>query len=101
MQRKKLFIGNLDFSVTDEELQETFSPFGAIEEIRVITDHESGRSRGFAFVTFSTEEAAESALNLDGQAINGRNIRVTIATERSRNDRGGNGGGRGRPGRRN
>ncbi|WP_211829557.1 RNA recognition motif domain-containing protein [Kistimonas asteriae] len=96
MQRKKLFVGNLDFSVTDADLMEAFSAFGTIEEARVITDHESGRSRGFAFVTFSTEESAESALTLDGQALNGRDMRVSIATERSKNDRGN--GGRGGPG---
>lgn len=84
MQQNKLFVGNLDFSVTDEELSETFSQFGVINEACVIMDRETGRSRGFAFITFSNQQEAEAALSLDGHLINGRDMRISLATERNK-----------------
>ena len=87
----KLFVGNLAFAATEQDLEEAFGAFGEIEEAKIILDRETGRSRGFAFVTFTSAEAAEAALTLDGRDLAGRGIRVSIATERPRNN---NGGGR-------
>ena len=87
MQQNKLFVGNLPFNANENDLQIAFEEFGEIDEIRVIIDRETGRSRGFAFVTFAEKEAADAALSLDGKELNGRNMRVNFATERS------NGGG--------
>lgn len=83
MQQNKLFVGNLPFSANENDLQIAFEQFGEIDEIRVIIDRETGRSRGFAFVTFADKEAADSALSMDGKDLNGRNMRVNFATERS------------------
>ncbi|WP_263081843.1 RNA-binding protein [Endozoicomonas sp. Mp262] len=86
MQKNKLFVGNLAFSSTEADLEQAFGQFGELHEVKVILDRETGRSRGFAFVTFANEDDAEAALSLDGNALNGRNIRVSIATERPRNN---------------
>lgn len=83
MQQNKLFVGNLPFSANENDLQIAFEQFGEIDEIRVITDRETGRSRGFAFVTFAEKESADSALSMDGKELNGRNMRVNFATERA------------------
>ncbi len=95
MQQKKLFIGNLPFTTTEQELEEVFAPYGDMEDIKVIIDRETGRSRGFAFVTYTTIESALAAIAADGQNVAGRCIRVNIATERPKNNsspRGRNGG---------
>ncbi|MGI9275493.1 MAG: RNA recognition motif domain-containing protein [Endozoicomonas sp.] len=92
MQQNKLFVGNLPFSASENDLQEMFEQFGEIDEIRVITDRETGRSRGFAFVTFTEKEAADSALAMNGKDLHGRDMRVNIATERRPGGGGGGGG---------
>ncbi len=86
MRKNKLFVGNLAFSATEPDLEQAFGEFGALEEVKVILDRETGRSRGFAFVSFENEDDAEAALTLDGQSLNGRDMRVSIATERPRNN---------------
>ncbi|WP_422134059.1 RNA recognition motif domain-containing protein [Endozoicomonas sp. ALD040] len=83
MQQNKLFIGNLPFSSDESDLQQAFEQFGEIDEIRVITDRETGRSRGFAFITFAESDNAQSALTMDGKELNGRPLRVNFATERN------------------
>ncbi len=90
---KKLYVGNLAFSTTEEELRELFETHGPIESVSVITDRETGRARGFAFVEFEEASGAEAAMQaLDGRDVGGRTIRVNEAHER----RGGRpGGGRG------
>ncbi len=88
---KKLYIGNLPFSSTEEDLKDLFSRHGTVESVTVITDRETGRPRGFAFVEMEEESAAQDAIRaLDGSDLGGRNIRVNEAQERSR---GGGGGG--------
>ncbi|PIN08460.1 hypothetical protein CDL12_18965 [Handroanthus impetiginosus] len=80
----KLFIGGLSYGTDDLSLREAFSSFGDVVDARVITDRETGRSRGFGFVNFSSDESASSALSaMDGQQLNGRNIRVSFAQERA------------------
>ncbi|EPS69823.1 hypothetical protein M569_04943 [Genlisea aurea] len=80
----KLFIGGLSYGTDDQTLRDAFSSFGDVTDARVITDRDSGRSRGFGFVNFSSDESASSALSaMDGQQLNGRNIRVSYAEERA------------------
>ncbi|KAL2486843.1 Glycine-rich RNA-binding protein 2 [Abeliophyllum distichum] len=90
----KLFIGGLSFGTDDQSLRDAFGSFGDVVEARVITDRDTGRSRGFGFVNFSTDESANSALSaMDGQELNGRNIRVSYANERPPRSNFGNPGG--------
>ncbi len=91
---KKLFVGSLSWNTNDAGLHEAFAPFGAIVEAKVITDRETGRSRGFGFVTFEEDEAADSAISaMNGATLDGRTIRVDVAQDR-RDGGGGGGGGR-------
>ncbi len=91
----KLFVGNLSWNTTDSTLYEAFSQFGEVTEARVITDRDTGRSRGFGFVTFADTAASEKATSaLDGTELDGRQIRVNEAQDR-RDNRGGGGGGGG------
>ncbi len=91
---KKLFVGGLSWDTTDQSLHAAFASFGDVTEAKVITDRETGRSRGFGFVTFSDANAGTSAMTeMDGQPIDGRTVRVNEAQERSRGPRGGGGGG--------
>lgn len=94
MQQNKLFIGNLAFSATEQELEEAFGAYGEIQEAKIILDRETGRSRGFAFVTFASADDAQEALALDGKNLSGRDMRVSIATERPRRQGGNREGGR-------
>jgi len=104
MQQNKLYVGNFPFSVDEAQLRELFSDYGEISELAMITDRETGRSKGFAFITFATQQAAEKALELDGKDLGGRKLRVNMAQERDskggggRGGRGGRGGGGGRSG---
>ena len=98
---KKLYIGNLAFSITQDKLKEIFSPFGEVSEATLVIDKYSGRSRGFGFVSFSDDAAADKAIaEMNGKDIEGRQIKVSEAkpmeprTER-RSSGGGYGGGGG------
>ncbi len=94
----KLYVGNLSFRVTSEDLQEYFGAAGAVESANVVFDRETGRSRGFGFVEMADEDSANSAIaQFNGQEYDGRNIVVNEA--RPREDRGGSGGGNGGGGR--
>ena len=93
---KKLFVGNLPFSTSSADLEAMFSEVGTCESASVITDRESGRSRGFGFVEMaSNEEAAKAIAAINGREIGGRQLNVSEAKVRS-----GGGGGGGRPTRR-
>ena len=90
---KKLFVGGLSWDTTDDTLRLEFEKHGEVTEAKVVTDRETGRSRGFGFVTFTDEEAAESALNaLNGTMFEGRTIKVDFAEERGPRGGGGRGG---------
>lgn len=93
----KLFIGGLSWNTGDNELRDAFERFGNVEDAKVITDRDTGRSRGFGFVTFGSREEAQAAMQqMDGSDLDGRNIKVNEAQERQpRNDRSGGGGGGG------
>jgi RNA recognition motif-containing protein len=83
----KIYIGNLDYSITEENLKEIFGEYGTVEEAKVIVDRETGRSKGFAFVTMETEEEANKIIEeLNGAELEGRNIKVSEARERKRNN---------------
>ncbi len=87
---KKIYIGNLPFTSTEADLKGVFERHGAVESVNIITDRETGRPRGFAFVEMEDASAASDAIRaLDGSDLGGRNIRVNEAQERS-----GGGGGR-------
>lgn len=89
----RLYVGNLPFSITEQELEELFSQSGQVESANVVTDRDTGRSRGFAFVEMDTREAADAAIQaLNGVEIAGRTLTVNEA--RPKESRGG-GGGRG------
>jgi RNA recognition motif-containing protein len=91
----KLYVGNLSFDTTENDLQDLFAAHGPVSEVNLITDRMSGRSRGFAFVTMGTPEGAQAAITaLAGKEIGGRALTVNEA--RPREDRGpSDGGGRG------
>ncbi|XP_052206429.1 glycine-rich RNA-binding protein 2, mitochondrial-like isoform X2 [Diospyros lotus] len=83
MSSTRLFIGGLSYETDNQSLKDAFSCFGDVVDARVVTERETGRSRGFGFVNFATDESASSALSgMDGQELNGRNIRVVYATDR-------------------
>ena len=102
----KVFVGNMSFDTTREQLEALFAPMGEITEIVVPTDRDSGRPRGFAFVTYASGESATQAIEkLNGVELGGRNLRVNEAMERASRPMGGGwygrpfggGGGGGRP----
>ncbi|EKJ77338.1 hypothetical protein HYE68_010850 [Fusarium pseudograminearum] len=93
----KLYVGNLSWNTTDDTLRQTFSEFGEVTDSIIMRDRETGRARGFGFVTFSTEEQANAAVDaLNEQELDGRRIRVNVANARPAGGNGGGfGGGRG------
>lgn len=89
---KKLFVGGLSWETREPELLEAFRQFGSVSEAKIITDRDSGRSRGFGFVTFDNPADADEAIEkMNGTEFGGRTINVNVARERS--PRGGGGGG--------
>ncbi len=91
---KKLFVGSLSWNTSDDGLHQAFAQYGEVTEAKVITDRMTGRSRGFGFVTFADDAAADAAVAaLNGSELDGRTIRVDVARERRE---GGGGGGRDR-----
>ncbi|CAL9083860.1 unnamed protein product [Musa textilis] len=96
MSSSKIFIGGLSYGTDDQSLRETFTNYGEVVEARVIMDRETGRSRGFGFVTFASNEEASAAISgTDGKDLHGRMVRVNYATERTGGFRGGSYGGGG------
>ena len=89
----KLYVGNLPFSTTENELQELFSQAGAVQEVTLMKDRFTGKSRGFAFVTMSSEEEAQNAISkLNGQTMEGRPLTVNEARPREQRSPGSGGG---------
>ena len=91
----KVYVGNLNFSTTQETLEGLFSNYGEVTEVAVITDRETGRPRGFAFVTMEDNGARQAIEALNGTDLEGRNITVNEAKPRENRSGGGGGGGRG------
>jgi len=95
MSSKKLFVGGLNWKTSDEGLRQAFERFGEIVEAKVISDRETGRSRGFGFVTFAEDAAAAQAIEeMNGSQLEGRRIQVNVAQARAPRGPGGGGGGR-------
>ena len=94
MQKNKLFMGGLAWATTEQSLRTASEKYGTVEEVRVITDQATGRSKGFGFVTFSSDEsAAKAKAEMDGMMIDGRAVKVDFPREREdRGDRHGGGG---------
>jgi len=93
---KKLFVGGLSWGTTDEALRGAFAKFGEISEAKVVTDRDTGRSRGFGFVTFEDNAAADEAIEaMNGSNLDGRTLNVNEARDRGDRGPGGGGGGRG------
>jgi cold-inducible RNA-binding protein len=92
----KLFVGNLSFNTTENDLQDAFAAHGTVMEATLMMDRTTGRPRGFGFVTMSTpEEAAKAVEALNGKSVDGRALTVNIARPREERSPGGGGGGRG------
>ena len=92
----KLYVGNLSFRVTSDDLQEHFATAGEVSSANVVMDRETGRSRGFGFVEMATEDGANNAIaQFNGQEYDGRNLVVNEARPRDDSRGGGGGGGRG------
>lgn len=89
MDKNKLFVGSLPWSITNETLKDLFAPYGEVTEAIVINDRETGRSKGFGFVTFAKEEDAQKALEMHGKEIEGRTIAVNVARPREERKPGG------------
>ena len=97
MSNNKLFVGNLSFNTTENDLQDTFAAHGTVTEANLMMDRVSGRPRGFGFITMSTPEEAQAAIAaLNGKNIDGRELTVNIAKPREERSGGGGGGGGGR-----
>src|SRR5437016_11532752 len=93
----KLFVGNLSFNTTENDLQDTFAAHGTVLEANLMMDRATGRPRGFGFVTMSTPEEAQKAIEaLNGKTVGGRALTVNIARPREERPGGGGGGGGGR-----
>lgn len=94
MSNNKLYVGNLSFNTTEAGLTDAFGAFGTVSRATLVTDRETGRARGFAFVEMGSDSEAKAAIDgLDGKSLDGRQIQVNVA--RPREDRGGSGGGGG------
>jgi RNA recognition motif-containing protein len=93
---RKLYVGNLSYSVRDSDLQDLFAAHGTVDSAQVIMDRDTGRSKGFGFVEMSSDQEAQAAISaLNGKEVEGRNLTVNEARPR---EEGGGGGGRGRGG---
>ena len=90
----RLYVGNLSFNTTADGVRTAFQQFGNVSDVHLVTDRETGRSRGFAFVTMgTTEEAAKAIEGMDGKTLDGRPLRVNEAEQRQQRGGGGGGGG--------
>lgn len=93
---RKLYVGNLPYSATEQSLRDAFSPSGTVDTVSIVTDRDTGQSKGFGFVEMSTPEEAQAATQaLNGQMLDGRQIKVNEAKPREPRGRGNGGGGGG------
>ena len=97
----KLYVGNISFNTSNQDLNDIFGEFGAVESANVVEDRETGRSRGFGFVEMSSKSEGEAAISaLNGKEVDGRELKVNEAKPREDRGFGGGGGGGGRGGSR-
>lgn len=98
---KNIYVGNLSYGISEDKLKQVFSEFGNVTSAKIVTDRETGRSKGFGFVEMSSDDDAASAIEaLDGKEIDGRSAKVSSARPKEERPRGGNRGGFGGGGRR-
>src|SRR5689334_5026856 len=89
----KLYVGNLSFNTTDPDLRDLFAQYGTVEDVHLVTDRGTGRSRGFAFVTMSSVSEGQAAITaLEGKQVDGRNLTVNEARPKTEGGNGGKGG---------
>ena len=88
---KKLFVGNLSFQTTESDITTAFEQFGAVESVQIITDRDTGRSKGFGFVAMGEEEADKAIAQLNGSQLGGRALTVNVAKPMVKRDFGGGG----------
>ena len=94
---KKIHVGNLSFQTTETDLSDMFAEIGQVESVQIITDRDTGRSKGFGFVQMADDAAAEKAIEqFNGKQVGGRNLTVNEAKPQEKRDFGGRGGGGGR-----
>ena len=99
MSQSKIYVGNLSYNTTEDELRDFFSQYGTIGDVKLIIDFSTGRSKGFGFITYASDQDCESALAANGADLDGRKLKVNIAREDNRRSaggapgNGGNGGG--------
>jgi len=100
---KNIYVGNLSFNATEDEVRQMFEAYGPVDRVSIVTDRDTGQSRGFAFVEMPDDDAAQKAMEaMNGTNLGGRNLTVNEArpkTDRPRREFGGGGGGGGRGGR--
>ena len=95
MSQNKLYVGNMSFNSTEDDIRDAFAAHGTVTSVNIVMDRETGRPRGFAFVEMGSDQEAQAAMQaLDGQDLGGRNLKVNVA--KPREPRGGGGGGGGR-----
>ena len=93
---KKLYVGNLAYSTTENDLTQGFGAFGTVQSVQIIMDRDTGRSKGFGFVEMGTDQEAQAAIQaLNGTEVEGRALTVNEARPKTDSGRGGGGGGRG------
>lgn len=90
---KKIYVGNLSFQTTENELSDLFTPFGEVESVSIITDRDTGRSKGFGFVAMNDDSADKAIAQLNGTELNGRALTVNEARPMVKREFGGGGGG--------
>jgi cold-inducible RNA-binding protein len=90
---KKLFVGNLSFQTSENDITDAFAAYGAVEAVTIITDRDTGRSKGFGFVTMSEEDADKAIAQMNGAQLDGRALTVNEAKPMVKRDFGGGGGG--------
>lgn len=93
MTDSKIYIGNLPYSISEDELRDHFQQYGQIDDIKIIIDFNTGRSKGFGFITYTTSDHCQNALAENGKEFNGRKLKVNVAKEGGTR-RGGNQGSR-------
>ncbi|EKD77999.1 MAG: glycine-rich RNA-binding protein, partial [uncultured bacterium] len=92
MSQSKIYVGNLSYNTTEDGLRDYFSQYGTIEEIKLIIDFNTGRSKGFGFITYGSAQDCENALAANGVELDGRKLKVNIARDDNRRAGGGAGG---------
>ena len=98
MNLSKIYVGNLSYNTTEDELRDFFAQYGNIEDLKLISDYQTGRSKGFGFITFASDQEGEAALAANGEEIDGRKLSVKTARDKERQGGGARSGG-GRDGR--